>query len=389
MTRDSVSDTVSESDSLAIPKTSLQDLSSNFSRHLPHFMAAVPVEEAIAALSTFSLEDEQPEVQGPAVLVSTEKGSTESPVEYSDVNAYRWSLSEEKKALNQLLPSSMKHSQAHLSLETYQVLDLEMSRLHEIQRWQASAASKVLPVLVVLATSSEKDSRSLYKRVKINRLINIFKSDPVIPAFPDLHFSSAAILKELSMYFLEFSAQTHLLTLPAPHEIPPWEAQEYPVQNIVFYKIFLYDFMIRFASAMNQLLLLKSTDGADVEWGKEVKGNMYDMFIEGKLSRPCKDAVPSESNETSASYSDYEKVVWYNYSAEERKAMVELVSYIKSIRSMMLRCDTLVADALWETIHAEVQDFVQYTLTTMLRTTFRNKEDLSRLVFICIKRFKL
>lgn len=34
---------------------------------------------------------------------------------------------------------------------------------------------RVLPVLVVLATSSEKDSESLYKRVKINRLINIFK----------------------------------------------------------------------------------------------------------------------------------------------------------------------------------------------------------------------
>lgn len=34
---------------------------------------------------------------------------------------------------------------------------------------------RVLPVLVVLATSSEKDSESLYKRVKINRLITIFK----------------------------------------------------------------------------------------------------------------------------------------------------------------------------------------------------------------------
>lgn len=41
------------------------------------------------------------------------------------------------------LPNSMKHSQADLYLETYQVLDLEMSRLREIQRWQASAASKV------------------------------------------------------------------------------------------------------------------------------------------------------------------------------------------------------------------------------------------------------
>jgi cytoplasmic FMR1 interacting protein len=34
---------------------------------------------------------------------------------------------------------------------------------------------RVLPVLVVLATSSEKESESLYKRVKINRLLNIFK----------------------------------------------------------------------------------------------------------------------------------------------------------------------------------------------------------------------
>lgn len=60
---------------------------------------------------------------------------------------------------------------------------------------------------------------------------------------------------------------------------------------------------------------------------------------------------------------------------------MELVSYIKSIGSMMQSSDTLVADALWETIHAEVQDFVQNTLATMLRTTFRKKKDLSRWVF--------
>lgn len=41
------------------------------------------------------------------------------------------------------LPDSMKQSQADLYMETYQVLDLEMSRLREIQQWQASAASKV------------------------------------------------------------------------------------------------------------------------------------------------------------------------------------------------------------------------------------------------------
>ncbi|CAL5363117.1 unnamed protein product [Camellia sinensis] len=184
---------------------------------------AVPVEEAIAALSTFSLEDEQPEVQGPGVWVSTERGSTNSPIEYTDVSAYRLSLSEDTKALNQLntliqegkdmtsvlytyrscvkalpqvmgsslgattlctmpmvrLPDSMKQSQADLYLETYRVLDLEMSRLRDIQRWQVSAASKehlmqsmlkLLDVLVQLdhlknAKASIPNDFSWYKRI--------------------------------------------------------------------------------------------------------------------------------------------------------------------------------------------------------------------------------
>ncbi|XP_072962795.1 protein PIR isoform X1 [Typha angustifolia] len=521
---------------------------------------AIPVEEAIAALSTFSLEDEQPDVQGLAVLLSSERYATNSPIEYGDVASYRLSLGEDTKAINQLntlvkegkemasllytyrscvkalpqLPDSMKHSQADLYLETYQVLDLEMSRLREIQRWQASAASKlaadmqrfsrperlingptithfwsmlklldvllqldhlknakasipndfswykrtftqvsiqwqdtdsmreelddlqiflstrwaillnlhaemfrtntvedilqvlivfcvesleldfallfperhtllrVLPVLVVLATSTEKESESLYKRVKINRLLNIFKNDPVVPAFPDLHLSPAAMLKELSTYFQGFSSQTRLLALPAPHEIPLRELQDYQRHYLIVNHIGTIraehdDFSIRFASSMNQIVILKSTDGADDEWSREVKGNMYDMVVEGfqllsrwtcriweqcawKFSRPCKEPAWSDSNQCPTTFFDYEKVVRYNYTTEERKALLELVSYIKSIGLMMQRCDTLVADALWETIHVEVQDFVQDKLDTMLRTTFRKKKELSRIL---------
>uniref|UniRef100_A0ACD5WRT9 Uncharacterized protein n=1 Tax=Avena sativa TaxID=4498 RepID=A0ACD5WRT9_AVESA len=521
---------------------------------------AIPVEEAIAALSTFSLEDEQPDVQGLAVLLSSERYATNSPIEYSDVAAYRLSLGEDTKAINQLntliqegkemasllytyrscvkalpqLPDSMKHSQADLYLETYQVLDLEMSRLREIQRWQASAASKlaadmqrfarperlvngptvthfwsmlklldvllqldhlknakasipndfswykrtftqvstqwqdtdtmreelddlqiflstrwaillnlhaemfrtntvedilqvlivfcvesveldfallfperhtllrVLPVLVVLATSSEKESEALYKRVKINRLLNIFKNDPVIPAFPDLHLSPAAILKELSSYFQNFSSQTRLLTLPAPHEIPPRELQDYQRHYLILNHMGTIraehdDFSIRFSSAMNQMITLKSSDGADNDWSRDIKGNMYDTVVEGfqllsrwtgriweqcawKFSRPCKEPPISDSQQDSTTFFDYEKVVRWNYTAEERRALLELIGYIKSIGLMMQHCDTLVSEALWETIHMEVQDFVQDKLDTMLRTTFRKKKDLSRIL---------
>ncbi|KAG0477882.1 hypothetical protein HPP92_012601 [Vanilla planifolia] len=125
---------------------------------------AIPVEEAIAALSTFSLEDEQPDVQGLAVLLSIERCATSSPIdivlgdcfdssmlslidntlihEGKEMASVLYTYRSCVKALPQL-PDSMKHNQTDLYVETYHVLDLEMNRLREIQRWQASAASKL------------------------------------------------------------------------------------------------------------------------------------------------------------------------------------------------------------------------------------------------------
>jgi cytoplasmic FMR1 interacting protein len=347
---------------------------------------AIPVEQAIAALSTFSLQDEQPDVQGLAVTLVSGRSTTESAVDFEDVSAYQLSLVEDTNAVTQLdklvregkgmvavlytyrscvkalpqLSESMKQNQADLYLETYQVLDIEIGRLREMQRWQSSAAFKlavdmhnytqsikklngptvthmwgmlklldvllqldhlknvkasipndfswykrtftqvsatwpdtdvmreelddlqiflstrwtillnlqaeifrvngvedilhvliifcleclesdrvllfserhtllrVLPVLVVLATSGEKEGESIFKKIKIPRLLSIFKRDPVIPAFPDLHLAPASILKELAPYFHRLSAQMRLIGLTLPHELTVKEAAEYP-----------------------------------------------------------------------------------------------------------------------------------------------------------------
>ncbi|KAG6466977.1 hypothetical protein ZIOFF_075218 [Zingiber officinale] len=341
---------------------------------------------------------------------------------------------------------------------------------------------RILPVLVVLASSSDKESESMYKRIKINRLLNIFKNDPVIPAFPDLHLSPAAIMKELSM--LPYNSSFHQCsTLQKDFQINEMLTQNRGLRTpfvgplvglicaqklvlIEFVELldsmgFRYgfdemrplgtihwhtccldwntyqrrylivnhigtiraehdDFSIRFASALNQIVVLQSIGTTDSDWSREVKGNMYDLVVEGfqllsrwtgrvweqcawKFSRPCKEPASINISEyfhlkisllddPKYSHSD-EKVVsqmevWellplvvrWNYTSDERKALLELVGFIKSVGLMMERCDTLVADALWETIHAEVQDFVQDRLDTMLRTTFRKKKDLSRIL---------
>jgi cytoplasmic FMR1 interacting protein len=50
------------------------------------------------------------------------------------------------------LSETMKQNQADLYLETYQVLDIEIGRLREMQRWQSSAAFKVLSLMYMCVT---------------------------------------------------------------------------------------------------------------------------------------------------------------------------------------------------------------------------------------------
>jgi cytoplasmic FMR1 interacting protein len=154
------------------------------------------------------------------------------------------------------------------------------------------------------------------------------------------------------------------------------------------------DYSIRFAAAMNQLELAKMTKDTEVAVSTQAKENMYLVIVEGfqllsqwtgwvweqsawKFSRPAKEWSPFDTDH-SKDVSDYEKVVRCNYTVAERKAMVELISYIKGIGNMMERVDTLVADSIWESVHAQVQDFVQNKITVMLRTSFKKKKELAR-----------
>lgn len=75
------------------------------------------------------------------------------------------------------------------------------------------------------------------------------------------------------------------------------------------------------------MMMLKTSDGTDTEWSREVKGNMYDMVVEGfqllsrwtgriweqcawKFSRPCKEVL--DSNQASTTFFDYEKVASFS-----------------------------------------------------------------------------
>ncbi len=64
------------------------------------------------------------------------------------------------------LSESMKQNQADLYLETYQVLDIEIGRLREMQRWQSSAAFKVFSLEWVPLGKTQKGILEKEKKKK-------------------------------------------------------------------------------------------------------------------------------------------------------------------------------------------------------------------------------
>ena len=66
------------------------------------------------------------------------------------------------------------------------------------------------------------------------------------------------------------------------------------------------------------------------------------------------------SNDTSLQdLVEYERVVRYNYKTEEKFALVEFISMIKSLASLMLKFDCILSPIIRSSIHDEVQEFIQ------------------------------
>lgn len=68
----------------------------------------------------------------------------------------------------------------------------------------------------------------------------------------------------------------------------------------------------------------------------------------------------------------------YNYTEEEKFALIEVIAMIKGLQVLMARMETVFTDAIRRNIYAELQDFAQVILREPLRKAIKNKKDLIR-----------
>jgi len=82
---------------------------------------------------------------------------------------------------------------------------------------------------------------------------------------------------------------------------------------------------------------------------------------------------------------EYERATRYNYSSDEKFALIEIIAMIKGLQVLMARMETVFTDSIRRSIYAELQDFVQLELREPLRKAIRNKKDLIRSIIMSVR----
>ena len=82
---------------------------------------------------------------------------------------------------------------------------------------------------------------------------------------------------------------------------------------------------------------------------------------------------------------EYERATRYNYSSDEKYALIEVIAMIKGLQVLMARMETVFTDAIRRNVYQELQDFVQRDLREPLRKSIKNKKDLIRSILSSVR----
>ncbi|KFQ63305.1 Cytoplasmic FMR1-interacting protein 1, partial [Pelecanus crispus] len=83
---------------------------------------------------------------------------------------------------------------------------------------------------------------------------------------------------------------------------------------------------------------------------------------------------------------EYERATRYNYTSEEKFALVEVIAMIKGLQVLMGRMESVFNHAIRHTIYAALQDFAQVTLREPLRQAIKKKKNVIQSVLQAIRK---
>nr|XP_055118499.1 cytoplasmic FMR1-interacting protein 1 isoform X2 [Symphalangus syndactylus] len=228
------------------------------------------------------------------------------------------------------------------------------------------------------------------KRINLSKIDKYFKLQ-VVPLFGDMQIELARYIKTSAHYEENKSRWTCTSSGSSPQ------------YNICEQMIQIREDHMRFISELARYSNSEVVTGSgrqeaqktDVEYRK-----LFDLALQGlqllsqwsahvmevyswKLVHPT-DKYSNKDCPDSAE--EYERATRYNYTSEEKFALVEVIAMIKGLQVLMGRMESVFNHAIRHTVYAALQDFSQVTLREPLRQAIKKKKNVIQSVLQAIRK---
>ncbi|XP_041477036.1 cytoplasmic FMR1-interacting protein 1 homolog isoform X1 [Lytechinus variegatus] len=237
---------------------------------------------------------------------------------------------------------------------------------------------KVIGFGLYLIDSKENNIYKLdqKKRINLNKVDKIFKQLEVVPLYGDIQIPVFTYIKKSANYESHKSFWNPDMSSAAQY-------------NLLEHLQPIRDSHMRYISELARHSN-KEVTTAQKDTGRTEDENrvLYEIALRGLrlLSRwtslvtelfSWKLFHPAETRDIKAQEAEeYERATRYNYTSQEKFALIEVIAMIKGLQVLMNRMESVFCEAILRTVYAEMQDFVQLTLREPLRVATKKKKTL-------------
>ncbi|XP_050734850.1 cytoplasmic FMR1-interacting protein-like isoform X1 [Eriocheir sinensis] len=224
------------------------------------------------------------------------------------------------------------------------------------------------------------------KKIKIDKIDKIFKNLEVVPLFGDMQIAPFNYIKRsknfdskmwpmcsASSISPQADLMCHLPRIRDEHIKYISELARYSNEVITTYK------ETARTDAENKDIADLALRGLQFlsEWTSVVT-ELYSWKLLHPTDHHSNNHCPADAEE-------YERATRYNYTNEEKFALIEVIAMIKGLQVLMARMETVFLDSIRRNIYQELQDFVQLTLRDPLRKAIKNKKELLRTILVSVR----
>uniref|UniRef100_A0A672L923 Cytoplasmic FMR1-interacting protein 1 homolog n=1 Tax=Sinocyclocheilus grahami TaxID=75366 RepID=A0A672L923_SINGR len=229
------------------------------------------------------------------------------------------------------------------------------------------------------------------KRINLTKIDKFFKQLQVVPLFGDMQIELARYIKT-SAHYEENKSRWSCTS-----------AGSSPQYNICEQMIQIREDHMRFISELARYSNSEVVTGSgrqeaqktDFEYRK-----LFDLALQGlqllsqwsaqvmevyswKLVHPTDKYSNKECPDNAE---EYERATRYNYTSEEKFALVEVIAMIKGLQVLMGRMESVFNHAIRHTIYSALQDFAQVTLREPLRQAIKRKKNVIQSILQAIRK---